>query len=58
MTITDREIRAMDNKLKQLRVNLDNLGRLLDSEMTEPDRKDIENKMKTIWTEIQKLKKM
>lgn len=56
--LTDREIKANNNKLKDLRCAMDALLKLLDYKMTEQRRWQITEEAQILWEEIKEIKRM
>lgn len=57
MILNDKQIRANNLKLRQYRVDLDEMGKLLDKDIPEEERVEIVTKMQDLWGKIQEMKK-
>lgn len=58
MILNDKQIRANNLKLRQYRVDLDEMGKLLDKDIPEEERVEIVTKMQDLWGKIQEMKKL
>lgn len=58
MILNDKQIRANNLKLRQYRVDLYEMGKLLDKDIPEEERVEIVTKMQDLWGKIQEMKKL
>lgn len=58
MTIQDRDIRIMDNHLKDLRSAMDSIVKLLDYNLAEERKIELTKIAQDLWHEILEMKKI